>query len=206
MLLIAITVSVIFIWPGPTISGTPSDLRIRSWGMCLQLIGAFSVWYDLTTTARDFGESGILQRTWHWLKVGVGRQQYVMHLSGAAFVSSGGNAWLRQRPGIKSNSAIEDRVAVLEKYVGFIDKEIGDIINEIRRREMNINKNILEKTSELADKLGSVKSSLKTAVTGNYSALLFGASWIIVGIVISSLAVEFAKLVGGHYMAVWNAL
>lgn len=204
--LLSITVSVIFIWPGPMISGTPSDLRIRLWGMTLQLLGAYTVWHDLTGTARAFGQGGILSGTWQWLKAGFGRQRIVLAVGNATLSGVTGSARMRQRPGIKSDASVEERIAVLERYVGYVDADIDGAFRDIRRAEDALSNKIKTHAAELSTQIRSTEKRLKDAMTGNYSVLLFGVTWLFVGIVLASVAAEISKLVAGQYRIVWAAL
>jgi len=68
LLLIGVTAIAVWLWPAPIVDNTPSDFRIRLWGMALQIIGALTVWHDLTDSARNFGRPGFVANTLAWMK------------------------------------------------------------------------------------------------------------------------------------------
>jgi hypothetical protein len=201
-----ITVAVIFVWPGPVVSGTPSDFRLRAWGMFLQILGAYVVWHDLTGTAREFGADGILRRNWIWLKAGLGFPTVISGMSGAALTGATMSGRMRTRPAIDNNAVLERRVAVLERYVKDIDSDVDGAFAEISQKERELSGKIDAHAGALRATIDANEARLKKAMVGNYSALLFGAVWAFVGIVLSGVASEIAKLVAHQYQAVWMAL
>ena len=83
LVLIVISGLLIFAWPGP------SDLRLRTWAMLLQLIGVITVWLDLTSTARRFGKGDIMGRTLAWLRAFFGQNVTVAAIGASMGVAGG---------------------------------------------------------------------------------------------------------------------
>lgn len=54
--------------------------------MLLQLIGVFTVWFDLTSTARKFGKGGFVRRTLPWLQAFFGRDVVLATIEAAVSV------------------------------------------------------------------------------------------------------------------------
>lgn len=196
----------VFTWPAPTVAGTPSDFRLRAWGMFLQLLGAYTVWHDLTGTAREFGAGGLLQRNLAWLKAGLGLGRVVLSASGTAISSTSGSGRIRQRPAMDKNASLDERIAVLERYVEYIDIDVAGAFAELTQQKHELSAKIDEKARVLQAAIRSTEVRLKNALVGNYSVLLFGAAWLFVGIVLSSVAPEIAKLVAGDYRIVWAVI
>jgi hypothetical protein len=200
-----LTLAVGWWWPGPMTAGTPSDSRLRVWGMLLQLLGAYTVFRDLASTARDFGRANILKRSWTWFKSGFIAQPVILvsaDLTGASSITGGR---VQVRPGIDSNGPPDARITALESYVAYIDKDVAAAFTEIGRKGGELSIEIKTKTAVLHDVLDATDRRLAQAVVGNYSVLVFGAVWLGLGIVISSIAPEIVKLVAHQYQAVWTA-
>jgi len=51
-----------------------------------------------------------------------------------------------------------------------------------------------------------LQQSLQDAIVGNYAYLVFGAFWVVVGIIISALAPEIAKTMAGQWELVRKGL
>jgi hypothetical protein len=197
---------VVFTWPAPIIAGTPSDFRLRAWGMFLQFLGAYTVWHDLTGTAREFKVDGIVQRSWYWIKAGLGFPTIVSvsaDLTGSYAILAGRAS---ARPTIDKNAPFDQRIAALESYVEHIDNDVAGAFTEISQQKRDLSAKIDAKAGALQTALRETESRFKNALVGNYSILLFGAAWLFIGIFLSSVAPEIAKLVAGQYQAVWQAM
>jgi hypothetical protein len=195
----------IFIWPAPVLATGPSDLRLRTWGLLLQLIGVVTVWLDLTSTARKFGKGSLLRRTWVWLKAAFGRN-IIVSASGASFGISTANARVKIRRAIRPGAALPDRVTDLETNVQKIDDDLDDAYKEIGQRAAELDAKIKSEEKKHTAAIGEVRKSLEEAAAGNLATLLFGVVWLAIGIGIATLAPELVKLQAGEWRDVWKAL
>jgi hypothetical protein len=167
--------------------------------MALQILGAYTVWRDLTSAASKFGHPGIFQRNWAWFKAGLGAP---IRLEGRASVSISasaagavGQAFVALDPG----APIEQRVARLEQYIDLVNDATSRAFALILTKEREVNEKIDRSVKELNQDIGATEKRLKSAMTGSYSILLFGAFWLVVGIVLAGVAPELAKLVTGEW-------
>lgn len=206
MALIAISGLLIFAWPGPTLATGPSDLRLRTWGLLLQLIGVVTVWLDLTRAARQFGKDGFARHTLVWLKRGLLGQRVVIGAIGSAMGSAVGRARGRVRQTIQPTAPLPDRVATLEAYVGQIDQEFDGAYKEIDQRADDLDSKIKAENEERGAAIGEIKKSVEEAATGNLATLAFGVVWLACGILLSTLAPEIVKIAAGQWCDVWRAL
>lgn len=200
-----LTSAVVFWWPGPLVAGTPSDSRVRFWGMFLQLLGAYTVWKDLAGTAQFFGRANILKANWTWFKAGFIAQPVILASAGWTEASDVIGARAYVRPSIDNNAPADERITALEQYVTYLDKDVAAALTEIDRKGGELFVEITQKTAVLRDGLEATERRLAQAVVGNYSTLLCGAAWLCIGIVLSSMAPEIVKLVAHQYHAVWTA-
>jgi len=184
----------------------PSDLRIRLWGMALQLLGAFTVWHDLAGAARDFGVTGIVKRNLAWVKRGFRNKSPVNGsaeiILGSLASSSSGTV----RATLHVGASLEERVSMLERRLRQVDDAAVKAQNLINEKERLLRQKIAQLEQSLVSKVEEVNLKLKTAVVGSYPVLLFGAAWLVVGIVLSSVAPEVAKSLEGEWVQIWRNL
>lgn len=206
-LLLAGTATAIWFWPAPITDNTPSDVRIRLWGMSLQLIGAYTVWHDLTESARKFGKTSLLANTIAWAKRLIfGHGQAVGAICATtANVCFGGRATSR-RPQPPDGSPLESRIETLEYNLSKIDEELSQAFQEITNTESKLKDRINEESRKREEAHKEIQKDLHEAIVGNYATLVFGAFWVAIGIVVSSLAPEIAKVVAGQSLAVWRTM
>jgi hypothetical protein len=205
LVLIVISGLVIFICPGPTLATGPSDVRLRTWGLLLQLIGVVTVWLDLTRTARKFGKGGFVRHTLSWLKA-------YLHLGVAVEAGVGETAIIgdraraKVRRPIQANAPLPDRVTTVETVIAQIDDDLDAAYREIDERASDLGAKIEAEGEQRGRAISEVTKSLEDAVAGNLATLAFGVVWLAAGIVIATLAPEIAKIVGGQWREVWRAL
>jgi len=200
------TILITVVFPGPVFDNGPSDFRIRAWGMALQLIGALTVWLDLTESARNFGRPSFYLNTVTWLKrlmygnaVVTGATRLPIRIK----VLGSGLSGRRDIP--PADAPIENRVAAMEYNIQQIDSDLANAFNQMTTMETSFANSFQKEVTarEVAD--SQLKKKLHDAVIGNYSSLAFGAIWVAVGIVISALAPEIAKIVAGQWGLVWRS-
>ena len=205
LVLMVISGLLIFVWPGPALATGPSDLRLRTWGMLLQLLGVFTVWFDLTGTARSFGKGGFVRHTLVWLKAFFGRSIVIGAAAGAIGIA-GGRARGKARRPLQPNAPLPDRVATLETNVEKIDEDLDAAYREIDKHSDELNARIAAEIGERDRAIREVKTSLEDTATGNLATLAFGAAWLAIGVVLATWAPEIVKVVGGKWDEVWWAL
>lgn len=206
LVLAGLTALWIFVYPGPNTEAGPSDFRIRTWGMFLQLLGAVTVWLDLTDSARKFGKGGFLKSTWKWLKAGIFGRTITLHVAGSQHTITGGKARIKQRRTIDPRSPIDSRMEALEYNLNKIDEDLTGAYKEIADSASELKEQIKSETANRQEAHKGLQKDLQEAIVGNYTKLAFGAAWVVVGIVISAWAPELAKMVAGQWSAVVRAI
>ena len=207
ILLIQGTVLIAIVFPGPVIDHTPSDFRIRAWGMALQLVGALTVWRDLTESAGSLGRPSFRHNTMAWMKrLAFGRPVVIGSACLPIVINVVGRGTTGRRDTPPSGAPIEERVAVLEYNLGQLEGDVDRESQRITTLDIGLQERIQEETSarEIGD--SQLKMTLHDTVIGNYASLVFGAVWVVFGIVISALAPEIAKIVAGQWPQVWAAI
>lgn len=207
LLLTAGTAIVVWFWPAPVIDNTPSDFRIRFCGMTLQLIGAWTVWHDLTESARKFGKTSLLANTLEWAKRLIFGHGHA--LGGVCAVTADCHANFRgkaRKPHPPDGSPLESRIETLEYNLSRVDEELSQAFREITDTESKLKNQINEESKKREEAHKEIQKDLQEAIVGNYATLVFGAFWVAIGIVVSALAPEIAKVVAGQWVVVWRTM
>lgn len=188
--LIAFTLLFFAIRPAST-NGVPTDLPIRFWGMFLQLFGAGTVWLDLTGTAKDFGAQPF--DTWAWLK---SLFQTPQPITGAVVMVEGVETMAAVGTVIATGDqpSIEERVASLEKLASGLTEQLSGVRQQLTHQDDSIRADLKKLEAELYEAIRVLNDQIKSAFTGNYRMLRIGAIWLVVGIILSSVAVEITNL------------
>lgn len=200
--LIWLTVSCICIWRSPG----ESDFRVKTLGMALQLIGVGTVWFDLTTTARTFGRSGMIERTKKWLKDGFSGDATVVMMGASAQANATSSCRATVRWPIDSAADHERRIEAVEKNIGKIDEDIGAIFRELDQQSAVARERAANEEQMRAQAVAEVRRELIEASVGNFPVLVFGAVWLAVGVVLSTWAPEIAKVAAGHWAGVFSSM
>lgn len=199
---IAAIVAVIWAWPAPE----ASDLRVKLLGMVLQLVGILTVWHDLTAAARHFGKGGPLSffsSTGKWLKAGLFGA--TIQVSGAASISSScfGTGRIKARQPIDPSAPVLERVTALEALAVQIDADLDSAFRVIDERTSELKSKISAEAAAREHSINDVKRSLENTTTGNYAPLAFGAFWLAVGVVLTTVAPEIALAAAGRWRELW---
>jgi len=198
----AISLALIYLWPAPS----ESDFRVKSWGMVLQLVGVFTVWFDLTSTARTFGKIGMAERTRKWLKAGFSRDATVMLTGVSAQASASSFCRASVRWPIESAADHARRIEAVEKNIVKIDEDIGAIFRELDQQSAVARERAANEEQMRAQAIAEVRRELIEASVGNFPVLVFGAVWLAVGVVLSTWAPEIAKVAAGNWRSVLSAI
>ncbi len=206
LVLIGGTLLWVFVYTGPVTETGPSDFRLRTWGMVLQLLGAVTVWRDLTDSARKFGKGDFLKSTWEWLKGCFFGRNITLQIDSAAHFHAGGSIRMTVRSVLPPNATLEARIQALECNLAEIDKGLGEANKEIRAQTAKLKEQLGEESKKREEAHKELQKDLHDAIVGNYTKLAFGAAWVFVGIVVSAWAPEIAKIVAGQWPQVWAAV
>ncbi|MGV8893881.1 MAG: hypothetical protein ACOH2K_13255 [Burkholderiaceae bacterium] len=206
ILLVFITGTLLLRWQLPVVNGAPSDFRLRVWGMALQLIGAYTVWKDLSSTAQSFGKGDVIYSSIKWLKAGFWRRSIV--LEGA--VTFHGSSFFSGRTAIhhstKASATVEERLAALEQYYKYINDNIDEAVKKISTLENDMKIKFDEQKANFTSEFKATHARMDEGFTGSYGMLLFGVCWLCFGIIFASIAPEIAKVMAGQWDAIWLAL
>ncbi|NMM11913.1 MAG: hypothetical protein HHJ17_00010 [Rhodoferax sp.] len=197
-ILFGVAVAAVYIWPAPA----ESDFRVRTLGMLLQLIGVGTVWFDLTSTARSFGKTGLMFRTWTWIKAGFAGRTVNIGVAAMSSASATASGRMTVRWPMNASASQLDRIDAVEKNLTKIDEDIQAVFTEIDRNAIDMKERILNESNERTSAIGVVRRDLEEAAAGNFPFLVFGAVWLGIGVVLATWSPEIVKVVAGKWSVV----
>jgi hypothetical protein len=172
-----------------------SERVIRFTGLGLQLLGIATVIWGISETRALFGHSSLRSKARAWLgRFPLLRRNVVVAAGGVAASAAVGKGRAHVTHGPGANPTIETRLEALEKNVTSIHGRISQT-----QKEMD------EELSKTADALkregqsrqaedGAIREKLEATGTGGVHISLIGASWLCVGVILSTAATELAEL------------
>lgn len=172
-----------------------SEPVIRLTGLALQILGIGTVAWGISATRALFGHPSFASKAKAWL-VGFPllKRSQVSAVAGIAMGAATGKARAYGTHG-PINPTIESRVEALEKNVTAIHERITQTHNEMdeefRKSAWALKRE--EQTRQEEDK--AIREKLEASGTGGVHISAIGASWLFVGVILSSASVELAKII-----------
>lgn len=206
LLLATATVSVICFWPGPSVLGVLSDTRVRIWALVLQLVGTWTVWHDLTSTARNAGHPGPLQNFSEWIRAFRFGRAHALLAGTGKYGLKGSTARLEKRFSPNDSMPLEERLHAIEYNLAEISNDLGNAFQAIDKATSEMRAEISGEVSKREDALRDLHEKIKDMAMGNFPTLAFGIAWLTVGTVLSALAPEIVRIAAGQWETVWKAL
>jgi hypothetical protein len=168
---------------------------IRLTGLVLQLLGIGTVIWGISETRALFGHPSFASKTKAWLsRFPLLRRNVVIAAGSGTFSVAVGKARAHVTHGPGANPTIETRLDALEKNVTSIHERISQT-----QKEMD------EEFQETADALrreeqsrqvedNAIREKLEATETGGVYISAIGASWLFLGVILSTAAIEIAAL------------
>lgn len=170
--------------------GAASDRHIRVLGMALQLVGAWTVWHDLTSTAREYGQGPSFRKALDYVKS-------VFFKPAPVYASAG---WTEQSDTFSATGAvskpldpqqpIDIRVAHLEVFVQDLMRDLSSLHAVMIQQKIELTADLKRSMDELRTESGRVEGQIKQAFVGNLNVLAFGVLCLVLGIVLTSIPAE----------------
>ena len=174
---------------------TPEPV-IRLTGLALQLMGIATVIWGISETRALFGHPSLIRAVKGWLdRFPLIRRNITIAVGSAALSAAMGKArvYVTHRAG--PDSTVESRLDALEKNVAAIHERITQTqaeVDEESRKSADALKR--EEQSRLAED-AAIRKQLEATGTGGVHISAIGASWIFVGVILSSASVEIAAFI-----------
>ena len=172
-----------------------SEPVIRLTGLVLQLMGIGTVAWGISETRALFGHPSFAIKLKEWLsRFPLLHRNHVIAVAGIALGAATGKARAYGTHG-PTSATLESRVEALEKNVTAIHERITQTQHEMDG-EFGKAAEALKREGQLrqeADK--AIQDKLEATGTGGVHISAIGASWLFVGVILSTASVEIAKLV-----------
>jgi hypothetical protein len=172
---------------------TPEPV-IRLTGLVLQVLGIGTVIWGISETKALFGHPSFAAKTKSWIeRFPLLRRNVVLAAGAASFASATCKARAHVTHGSGPNPTIETRVESLEKNIVLVHERISstekEMDEEFRKAAEALNSEEQARQSE--DKV--LHGRLEATGTGGVHISAIGASWLFVGVVLSTAGVEIAE-------------
>ena len=172
-----------------------SEPVIRLAGLVLQLLGISTVAWGISETRALFGHTPFSQKAKDWLsRFPLRRRDVVVGVSGISISTSVGNPRGFGTHGPGPNPTVESRLDALEKNVTSIHERISTTQKEL---DEGMQKSAVALKTEEAARLqedAAIRQKLEATGTGGVHISAIGASWLFVGVILSTAAPELAAL------------
>ena len=174
------------------------EFHIKLAGLILQLMGVYTVAYEIYQTRKHFEQLGILEKTAQFFKDFLelfknGKKQVAAAGSanlGALIVSGRGHTEFKAKP----DDSLERRIEILEEGL----KDMSDrLVQSQKKYDKKIEKNsqlIMRESLLRTHGFDEVKLELKMLYTGGLHISSMGLAWLTLGIVMATIPEQIAKL------------
>lgn len=171
-----------------------SEPVIRLTGLGLQILGIGTVAWGISETRALFGHPSLVGKWRKWLaRFPLLRQNTVLAVGSGSLVMSGGKVRGYGTVGPGPNASIESRVDVLEKNVKSIHERISATQNEMDEEFQKTASELKNEAEARKSEDDAIRKQLEATGTGGVHISAIGASWLFVGVVLSTAAVEISK-------------
>ena len=172
-----------------------SERVIRITGLFLQLVGILTIIWGISETRALFGHASLAAKIKAWFQRFPLRRRHIGLAVGGGDL---GAVTLKARAfvthGAGPNPTLDARVGALEKNVASIQNQITGVEAELDEGFGRVRDEIRSEgqTREANDK--KLGEKIEASATGGIHISAIGASWLFVGVVLSTAAPELAAL------------
>ncbi|WP_281184846.1 hypothetical protein [Trichlorobacter lovleyi] len=173
-----------------------TEPQIRIIGLILQLLGIWTVIWGISETRAFFGHPTFIQKAKEWLVKCPLIKRKITSISGSCNISlvAGGSATAFFVHGAGENPTLESRIQTAEKNILAIHERISQTQNSIEAEARNAS-SALQKEAQLRQAEDSIlHTKLEVTGTGGVHISAIGATWLFVGVMLSTASVEISKL------------
>jgi hypothetical protein len=167
----------------------------RITGLVLQVCGILTIIWGISETRALFGHASLAAKIKAWFqRFPLRRRHLVMAAGRGDFVATMGNARAYVTHTAGTNPTLEARVEALEKNIASLQNQITAVEAELDQGFHKVREELRSEvqTREANDK--KLGEQIEASATGGIYISAIGASWLFVGVVLSTLAPELAGL------------
>ncbi|MBC8472402.1 MAG: hypothetical protein H8D56_23310 [Planctomycetes bacterium] len=173
---------------------TPEPV-IRLTGLVLQVLGIATVIWGISETRAFFGHPSFAAKTKSWLTRFPLLRRNIVIAAGAAshaLLTAKARAQSTHNPG--TNPTIEARIDSLDRNIVLIHERITGAEKEMDEEFQKISNALKSEEHARQSEDNEIHKKLEATGTGGVHISAIGASWLFVGVILSTAAVEIAEL------------
>jgi hypothetical protein len=172
----------------------PTEPVIRLTGLVLQLLGIGTVIWGISETRALFGHPSFASKMKAWLsRFPLLRRNVVLKVDSASHIIVSGNVRAFQAHRA-TNPTTEARLDSLERNVTLIHERIGQTQKEMDEGLHKITESVKREEQVRQAEDNAIRMKLEATGTGGVHISAIGASWLFVGIILSTATTEIASL------------
>lgn len=172
-----------------------SEPVIRITGLVLQLLGVGTVIWGISETRAMFGHPSLVSKAKSWLsRFPLLRRNGVFGVGSVVCLADTGKCRGYVTHGAGANPDTESRLEALEKNVTSIHERINQTLNEMDGGFQKSAANLTNEEQSRQAEDQAIREKLEATGTGGVHISAIGASWLFVGVTLSSASVEISAL------------
>jgi hypothetical protein len=172
-----------------------SEAVFRITGLFLQVCGILTIIWGISETRALFGHASLAAKIKAWLqRFPLRRRHIVFAVGGGDFLAATGKARAFVTHGAGPNPTLDARVEALEKNIVSLQNQITSLEKEFDEGLGNVRDEIRREVQirEVDDK--KLRDKIEESATGGIHISAIGASWLFVGVILSTVSPELAAL------------
>jgi hypothetical protein len=173
-----------------------TETVIRLTGLALQLLGISTVVWGISETRSLFGHPSLTSKAKAWFsRLLLLRQNVVIAPESDSFQVTSGKAMIYQMSGVGANLTPDARLDAYEKNIVLLHERISQMQKEVDKDFQKAADLLKRETQQRQAENGKIRQTLEATGTGGIHISAIGASWLFFGVILSTAAVEIAKLI-----------
>jgi hypothetical protein len=181
---------------GFSLSPGSTEQRIRLTGLFLQLIGIYSVFWGIRKTRAFFQTPSSLMTFRNWARrFPLRRRDAIVGVLGITLDAAVGSARGHSRHVAGLNASESARIEALEKNLDLIDQRISNLHTKVEKSDGAIKSELRDEKIERESEINTLKTMIEDLSTGGLDISAMGAVFLLVGVILSTAAIELDRLV-----------
>lgn len=168
---------------------------IRLTGLVLQLLGIGTVIWGISETRALFGHPSFAAKAKSWFgRFPLRRRNIVLDTAYSSLSAATCKARGYVTQGLGPNPTIETRIDALEKNVTLIHERISSTEKEVDEEFRKTTEALKNEEQARQTEDNAIRAKLEATGTGGVHISAIGASWLFVGVILSTAGIEIAEL------------
>lgn len=173
-----------------------SESIIRLTGLALQIFGIATVIWGISETRALFGHPSFTSKAKAWLaRFPLLHRNVVIGAAAVSLSAMGGQARGYGTHGAGLNPTVQSRLDALERNVTAIHERITQTQTEMDQRFQKSADALKHEEQSRSAEDNAIRAKLEATGTGGVHISAIGASWLLVGVILSTASVEIATLI-----------